>query len=63
MFYNCSSLSYISVAFTTAPGDSYTKNWVYNVSATGEFHKGPLATWSNVYGASAIPTGWTVYGN
>lgn len=71
MFNNCKALKYIKCMSRTALGTSYTNNWVSNVPATtydynvgasvpGEFVKNSAATWTNTFGASAIPTGWTV---
>ena len=59
MFRNCSKLNYIKAMFTTTPGNSYTKYWVYNVSSTGTFVKNVKAKWTTT-GYSEIPTGWTV---
>ena len=59
MFYNCTNLNYIKAVFITAPGDSYTKNWVYGVSGTGTFVKNSAANWTTT-GNNAIPVGWTV---
>ena len=60
MFFGCSSLIYIKAMFTTAPSSSYTQDWVYGVASTGTFVKNKNATWTNTFGSSAIPTGWTV---
>lgn len=60
MFYGCSKLSYIKAMLTTAPGGSYSGDWVYGVAASGTFVKNAAATWADTFGASAIPTGWTV---
>jgi hypothetical protein len=59
MFKNCTNLSYIKAMFTTTPGNSYTKDWVYNVKGTGTFVKNSAATW-DVTGDNGVPTGWTV---
>ena len=59
MFRNCSKLNYIKAMFTTTPGNSYTKDWVNNVSSNGTFVKNVKATWTTT-GYSAIPIGWTV---
>lgn len=59
MFSGCGNLSYIKAMFTTKPGSSYTGDWVENVSNTGTFVKNSAASW-NLYGTSAVPTGWTV---
>jgi hypothetical protein len=60
MFINCSKLRYIKAMFTTTPGTYYTPDWVSGVSSTGVFVKNSAATWTNTYGANAIPEGWTV---
>lgn len=59
MFYNCSKLNYIKAMFTTAPGTSYTYNWVRNVAKSGTYVKNSTATYTTT-GRSAIPSGWTV---
>lgn len=59
MFYNDSALTYIKAMFTTTPGTSYTRTWVYGVSATGTYVKNSAASYTNT-GDSAIPSGWTV---
>ena len=60
MFYNCSSLNYIKAMFTTTPSATYMNNWVYGVPSGGAFVKNASASWSNTFGVSAIPSGWTV---
>ena len=57
MFESCTNLSLIKVSFT-AWGGSQTTSWVSGVSRTGTFYK-PTAL-PEEYGASKIPTGWTV---
>ena len=59
MFNGCTSLSYIKALFTAEPGESYTQNWVNNVSASGTFVKNASAQW-NVRGADGIPENWTI---
>lgn len=59
MFYNCRPLTSIKAAFTTEPSDSYTNQWLFNVSSSGTFYKNAAATW-DVTGISGIPSGWTV---
>ena len=59
MFQGCTSLNYIKAMFTTTPSDTYTINWVQNVSATGTFVKNSAAEW-DVTGDYGIPSGWTV---
>lgn len=46
--------------FTTTPSTSYLNSWVTGVSSTGTFVKNAAATWTNTFGTSAIPSGWTV---
>ena len=59
MFQGCSKLNYVKAAFTTTPGESYTRDWLQGVAPTGTFVKNPNATW-DVTGASGVPSGWTV---
>lgn len=59
MFLNCSSLSEITALFLTAPGTSYTANWVQGVAASGTFTKSARATWQTT-GINGVPTGWTI---
>ncbi|MCQ2197963.1 MAG: hypothetical protein MJZ60_10635 [Bacteroidaceae bacterium] len=59
MFTYCSKLNYVKAAFTTTPGNSYTRNWLNGVASTGTFVKNPAATW-DVTGASGVPNGWTI---
>ena len=59
MFSGCTSLNYIKAMFTTTPSNTYTQNWVYNVSSTGTFVKNANATWTTT-GTNGVPTGWTV---
>lgn len=60
MFYGCSRLSYIKALFTHAPQTTYMNNWVTSVARSGTFVKASDATWNNIFGVSAIPTGWNV---
>ena len=62
MFSNCNSLSSVKAMFTSAPGDTYTRDWLNNVSASGTFTMNANAEWEpNSYrGASGIPRNWTV---
>lgn len=65
MFYGCSSLNTIKIAYdgnfsgTGVPTDAFN-NWVNGVSASGTFYYDGEDTTT---GASAIPTGWEVRGN
>ena len=60
MFYGCTNLKYVKAMFTTTPSNSYTQNWLYNVSSTGTFVKSSSATWTSG-GESAAPLNWTKY--
>ena len=60
MFQRCSKLNYIKAMFTSTPSSSYLSNWVSGVSASGTFVKNSAATWTDTFGVSAIPEGWTV---
>lgn len=42
------------------PTSNLCFNWVNGVASSGTFVKNKNATWSNSYGVSAIPQGWTV---
>jgi len=61
MFKNCTNLNYIKAMFTTdiSSTDIYTENWVSGVAETGTFRINENAEWIK-YGASGIPTNWTV---
>ena len=43
-----------------APAGGYTASWVNSVLPEGVFYKNKNATWSDTFGATAIPYGWTV---
>ena len=60
MFNGCFNLNYIKAMFTTTPSSTYMEEWVSNVASSGTFVKNSAAPWSNVFGISAIPNGWTV---
>ena len=60
MFYGCTNLNYIKAMFKTSLSSSYTGYWVSGVSPTGTFVKNSAATWTNKFGVSEIPEGWTV---
>lgn len=59
LFYNCEKISYIKAMFLLYDGQSLT-SWVRNTPSAGTFVKNAAATWENIFGAAAIPTGWTV---
>jgi hypothetical protein len=58
MFYNCKSLTKISVNFSAWDPAAATTNWVYKVASTGEFTY--PAELPKPTGANNIPAGWTV---
>ena len=63
MFRNCTSLNYIKAMFITMPStieDTETTDWVDGVASSGTFVKNSAATWTDTFGTSAIPEGWTV---
>lgn len=60
MFNGCSQLSYLKVMSKVVPSTAYMNNWVEGVASTGTFVKNAAATWTDSFGTSAIPTGWTV---
>lgn len=59
MFQNCSKLTGIEAWFTTNPGTSYTLDWVAGVATSGTFTRSN-GGWTNHYGNSSIPSGWSV---
>lgn len=59
MFRGCSKVNYIKAMFTTAPGTSYTSNWVYGVASRGTYVKNSSASYTT-RGTSAIPNNWTI---
>ena len=59
MFKNCGNLSYIKAMFTTTPSNSYTKEWVSGVAASGTFVKNISASW-DVNGVNGVPLGWYI---
>lgn len=58
MFSDCRSLQYIKCLATDISATDCTKEWVYDVSATGTFVKAVGTTWTT--GINGIPNGWTV---
>ena len=60
MFYNCTSLNYLKAMYINNTASQALGNWVYKVNGSGTFVKNANATWENTYGASAIPTNFTV---
>lgn len=59
MFDHCTKLSYIKALFTAFLSGA-TNNWVRSVNGAGTFVKAADATWENTFGASAVPTNFTV---
>lgn len=59
MFQNCSKLTGIEAWFTTNPGSAYTLDWVAGVATSGTFTRSN-GGWTNHYGNSSIPSGWSV---
>lgn len=59
MFQN-SGVQRIKYMALSEPSSTYTYNWADGLPSTGTFIKNANATWTNTFGASAIPTGWTV---
>lgn len=60
MYAGCTSLNYIKCMWLAQPSTISFSNWANSVPTGGTFVKNASATWSNVYGISAIPEGWTV---
>ena len=58
MFYGCQSLKEVRVSATTTSTDAL-KDWLKNVSATGDFYCDPNATIFPTDSASGIPANWT----
>ena len=58
MFEGCRSLNEVRIAATTTAQDAL-KDWLNNVSATGDFYCDPNATIFPTDSASGIPSGWT----
>ena len=59
MFSNCANLSAITFYCNSSTGIDHTNAWVGGVSYSGAFYKS--GSWTNVFGTSNIPSGWTVY--
>lgn len=57
MFYGCTSLNKVVTYAQDISASSCLTNWLYNVSATGDFYNLGGATYSS--GVDGIPTGWT----
>ena len=59
MFEGCSNLKYIKALFNTTPSNTYTRDWLKDVAASGTFVKSSAATW-NVTGPNGVPSRWTI---
>ena len=59
MFYQCSKLNKVISYNRTASSNSYMRDWLKGVSATGDFYNLGGANYSS--DASGIPSGWTVH--
>jgi len=59
MFCGCTSLNAVHCAATDISADDCTSDWLYGVSASGDFYGRSVAGWSQ--GESGIPSGWTVH--
>ena len=46
MFSGCTNLKYIVALFTTTPSNTYTQEWVKNITKRGTFVKSSSATWT-----------------
>ena len=58
MFYNCSKLQKISVAYSGTITASHWSNFLYNVSSKGTFYYSKNQTAENIQ--SIVPSGWTL---
>lgn len=58
MFSSCQSLKEVRISATTTAKDALN-NWLYGVSATGDFYCDPNATIFPTDSAAGIPSGWT----
>ena len=57
MFMGCNKLNYVKCLATNTSATNCTKNWLTNVSATGNFYTPAATNWAT--GSSGIPRGWT----
>lgn len=57
MYQNCSSLNTIKTYANNISASDCLKNWLYGVSATGDFYNLGGATYDS--GVNGIPSGWT----
>ena len=64
MFSGCTSLNYVKAMFTTVISqyNSYTSEWLNNVSTTGTFVGNAEASWLDdvIRTTSTVPEGWTI---
>ena len=58
MFFGCSNLKEVRVSATTKEIDALI-DWLFGVSATGDFYCDPNATIFPAGSASGVPSGWT----
>ena len=59
MFKGCTSLNSVKCLATNISAENCTKDWLYNVSATGTFTKAStMVDWTT--GVDGIPSGWTI---
>lgn len=59
MFGECSKLRYIKAMFTTEPSNTYTYQWMDEITGGGTFVKNSAATWTNT-GTNAVLPNWTI---
>lgn len=60
MFFGCSSLNYLKCMAIDGVGGVNTQNWFNGVPTGGTFVKNANAIWTETFGTSCVPTGWTV---
>jgi hypothetical protein len=58
MFHTCSSLNSVTCLATDISATNCTKNWLYNVSATGTITTPSATNWT-ANSSDGIPSGWT----
>lgn len=58
MFYGCSKVNYIKVAFESVPNLNYLANWTQSVASSGTFVKKSALTLPR--GTNGIPNNWTI---
>lgn len=61
MFQRCEALSYVKMMAIEWDPTANSSEWMKSMTVSnGTFVKNSAATWDNLFGISAIPTGWTV---